>query len=84
MLSKKVVLFVTICFAGIVAVSLIAQWGGTGVGLLSFLFGALNVLMAIIFGFMKKPVQSRTFLLMGGLLFLIGFGLCSAFPFNMH
>jgi len=84
MLSKKVVLFVTICFALIVAVSLIAQWGGSGLGLISFLFGALNVFMAIIFGLMKKSVQARTFLLMGGVFFLIGFGLCSAFPFNMH
>jgi len=84
MLSKKVVLFVTFCFAGLVVVSLIFRWGGTGLGLLSFLFAALNVLMAIIFGFMKKSIQARTFLLMGGLLFLIGFGLCSAFPFNMR
>jgi hypothetical protein len=84
MLSKKVVLFVTIFFAGIAAVSLIARWGGTGLGLFSFLFGALNLVMALIFALLKKNKEARTFFLMGGVLFLIGFGLCSAFPFNMH
>lgn len=84
MLNKKVVLFVTIFFAGIVAASLIARWGGTGMGLLSFLFGAINLLMALVFALMKKNKEARTFFLMGGVLFLIGFGLCSTFPFNMH
>lgn len=84
MLNKKVVLFVAIFFAGIVAVSLIAHWGGSGLGLFSFLFGAINLLAALVFALIKKNKESRTFFLMGGLLFLIGFGLCSAFPFNMH
>ena len=51
MLSKKVVLFVTFSFAAIVVISLIFPCGGAGLGLLSFLFASLNVLMAIIFGF---------------------------------
>jgi hypothetical protein len=84
MLSKKVVLFVTILFAGIVAFSLFAQWGGTGIGLFSFLFGTINLLMALIFALMKRYKASRSFLLMSGVFFLIGFGLCSAFPYNMH
>ena len=84
MLSKKVVLFVTIFFAGIVAVSLIARWGCTGLGLFSFLFGGLNLVMALIFALFKKGKEARTCFLMGGVLFLIGFGLCSAFPFNIH
>lgn len=84
MLSKKVVLYVTIFIAVIVAGSLASGWGGSDLGLLSFLIGAINLLLALIFALMKKYKESRTFFLMGGLLFLIGFGLCSAFPFNMH
>jgi len=84
MLSKKVVLFVAIFFAGIVLVSLIANWGGAGLGLISFLFGTLNLFLALGFALLKKNRESRTFFLMGGVLFLIGFGLCSAFSFNMH
>ena len=84
MLDKKVILFVIIFFAGIVAFSFINNWGGTGMGLLSFLFGAINLLMALIFALMKKNKEARTFFLMGGVLLLIGFGLCSAYPFRMQ
>jgi hypothetical protein len=84
MLNKKVVLFDTVLFAGIAFLSLLAKSGGTGIGMLSFLFGAINLFMALIFALMKKYKASRTFLLMSGVFFLIGFGLCSAFPFSMH
>ena len=84
MLSKKVVLSVTIIFAVIAVFSLLAQWGGTGIGLFSFLFGAINLLLALIAALLKRYNASRSFLLMSGVFFLIGFGLCSAFPYNMH
>lgn len=84
MLNVKVVLLVTILFAAIVIFSLTARWGGTGLGLLSFLFAAINLLAAFVFALMKKNKEARTFFLMGGVLLLIGFGLCSAYPFRMQ
>lgn len=84
MLSKKVILSVTIIFAGMVVISLIAQWGAAGLGLLSFLFGAINLLLALIFALIKKYQESKTLLLMGGVLFLIGFGLCSSSNISIH
>ena len=84
MLSKKVVLFVTIFFAVVFAGSLASGWDGSDLGLLSFLIGALNLVLALMFALMKKNKEARTLFLMGGVFLLIGFGLCSAFPFNMH
>lgn len=84
MLSKKVVLLVTICFVVVAAVSLIFHWGGTGLGVFSILFAIANLFFALIFALMKRYNASKSFLLMGGVFLLIGFGLCSAFPFNIH
>ena len=83
MLSKKVVLYETISIAVIVASTLGSGWGGSDMGSLSFIIGGLNLVMAIVFALLKKNKEARTFFLMGGVLFLIGFGLCSAYPFHL-
>ena len=83
MLSKKVVLYETIAIGVIVVGTLGIGWGGSDMRSLSFLIGGLNLLMAIVFALFKKNKEARTFFLMGGVLFLIGFGLCSAYPFHL-
>lgn len=84
MLSKKVVQYVIIFIAVIVVVAIASGSTGSDLGLLSFLIGALSLGLAFIFALMRKYKEARTFFLMGGVLFLIGFGLCSAFPFNLN
>lgn len=81
-LNKKVIRWNAIAFGIFGLLSLV--FGLTGLGAMSIIFGAVNLLATLIYLFIKDYQKLQTSLLIGAVLFLIGLGLCSTFPLNFH
>ena len=62
---------------------LMSGLGLSGVGAVAVLLGGFNLFVALIVAITaNKGKQLQAYLLCGGVLLLIGFSLCSAFPLN--
>ncbi len=81
-LDKKVIRWNAIAFGILGVLSLV--FGLTGLGAMSIIFGVVNLIATLIYLLMKDYQKLTTSLLICGLLFLVGFGLCSSFPLNFH
>ena len=80
--NKKVIQWNAIFFGVLGLLSLV--FGLTGLGAMAIIFGAVNLFGSLIYFLVKQNDKAKTCLLIGGSLFLLGFALCSAFPFNIH
>jgi hypothetical protein len=64
---------------------LMSVFGLAGVGAVGVLLGAFDLLIGLILlAFKSKRDTAQGMLLCGGILLLIGFSLCSAFPLNFN
>jgi len=81
-LDKAVIRWNVIAFGILGLLSLV--FGLTGLGAMSIIFAVVNIIASLIYLLMKDYHKLKTSLLICGLLFLIGFGLCSSFPLNFH
>jgi 4-hydroxybenzoate polyprenyltransferase len=81
-LDKTVIRWNAIAFGILGLLSL--AFGLTGLGAMSIIFAVVNIIASLIYLLMKDYHKLKTSLLICGLLFLIGFGLCSSFPLNFH
>jgi hypothetical protein len=81
-LDKKVIRWNGIAFGIFGLMSLV--FGLTGLGAMSIIFAVVNFVATLIYLLMKDYQKLTTSLLICGFLFLVGFGLCSNFPFNVH
>ena len=77
MLNNKVLKYNAIFFSIIGLLSLV--FGLAGLGAVSIIFAAANMFMSLIYLITKEYQKLKTTLIIGGVLFLIGFGLCSSF-----
>ncbi len=60
-------------------------FGLAGVGAVGVLQGGFNLFVALIVAISgNKGNQLQGYLICGGVLLLVGFSLCSAFPLNLH
>jgi uncharacterized membrane protein HdeD (DUF308 family) len=60
-------------------------FGLAGVGAVGVVVGAFDLLIGLVLlAFESKKDAAQGMLLCGGILLLIGFSLCSAFPLNIH
>ena len=82
MLNKKVTIYNAIFFGICGLFSLV--FGLTGLGAMAVIFGAINVFISLIYFISKRNDKAKTCLLIGGLLLLSGFALCSNFPLDFH
>jgi hypothetical protein len=82
MLDKGVVKYNAIAF-GICGLLSLA-FGFTGLGTMSIIFAFINIFLALIFFLSKQNGKGKSCLLVGGCLLLIGFALCSLFPFQLN
>jgi hypothetical protein len=82
MLDKKVIRWNAIFFGILGVLSLV--FGLTGLGAMSIIFGAGNLFAALVCFIVKQNGAAVTCLLVGGCLLLLGFALCSSFPFNIR
>ena len=78
-LNKSAILVNVIGFVILGLLSLV--FGMAGVGALAILFGVVNLFLGLIFLPTSYKTTSATCLLIGGLLLLTGFALCSSFKF---
>ena len=79
MLDKPVVRFNALTFGVFGLASLV--FGVAGLGAAAILCAIFNLLLAIVFFLSNKSRKAKTALLVGGVLFVIGFGLCSGYWF---
>jgi hypothetical protein len=64
---------------------LMSVFGLAGVGAVGVLLGAFDLLVGLILlAFKSKRDAAQGMLFCGGILLLIGFSLCSAFPLDFH
>jgi len=56
--------------------------GGTGIGAIAFVIGVINIFSGLLKLIVGGKDTALTLLLCGGILLLIGFSLCSAYPLN--
>lgn len=82
MLNKKVIRWNAIFFGILGLLSLV--FGLTGLGAMAIIFGGVNLVTALINFIVKQNSTAKTCLLVGGCLFLLGFALCSTFPFRIN
>ena len=82
LLDKKVIRWNAIAFGIFGMLSLV--FGLTGLGAMSIIFAGVNLLATLIYLLTKDYHKLKTSLLICGILFLVGFGLCSSFPFNVR
>jgi 4-hydroxybenzoate polyprenyltransferase len=81
-LDKAVIRWNVIAFGILGLLSLV--FGLTGLGAMSIIFAVVNIIASLIYLFMKDYQKLKTSLLICGILFLVGFGLCSSFPLNFN
>lgn len=77
MLNKKAVLWNAAGFGFFGLLSLV--FGLAGLGAVAVIFGVMNLITSLILFIFKENNEAKTCLLIGAVLFLIGFGLCSSF-----
>lgn len=82
MLEKQVLKYNAIFFAVFGALSLV--FGLTGLGAMAIIFAVINLFTSLILFSLKKNDKAKTCLLVGGCLLLVGFALCSSFPFKLN
>jgi len=82
MLNKEVIKYNGIFFALCGLFSLI--FGLTGLGAMAVIFGVVNLFISFVCFIIKQDNKAKTYLLVGGVLLLFGFVLCSGFPFRLH
>jgi hypothetical protein len=80
--NKKVLQWNAILFGVFGLLSLV--FGLTGLGAMAIIFGAGNLFAALVCFIVKQNGAAVTCLLVGGCLLLLGFALCSSFPFNIR
>lgn len=78
-LNKKIVLGNAVGFGFFGLLSLV--FGLSGLGAVAVIFGGINLFISLIFFLDKEKDKAMTCMLIGAVLFLIGFGLCSSFHF---
>jgi len=81
-LDKAVIRWNVIAFGILGLLSLV--FGLTGLGAMSIIFAVVNIIASLIYLLMKDYQKLKTSLLICGILFLVGFGLCSSFPLNFN
>jgi len=81
-LDKTVIRWNVIAFGILGLLSLV--FGLTGLGAMSIIFAVVNIIASLIYLLMKDYQKLKTSLLICGILFLVGFGLCSSFPLNFN
>jgi hypothetical protein len=81
-LNKNVIQWNAVAFGIFGLLSLV--FGLPGLGAMAILFAAINLLSSLIYLLSKQYQKLQTSLLISGVLFLIGFGLCSAFSLSFH
>lgn len=82
MLNKKLIRSQVIIFVLLAILS--GVFGLSGVGLAGFILGVTDLFAALLFLLFRKKTNGLTLLLCSGVLLLIGFSLCSAFPLSFH
>ncbi len=82
MLNKEIIKYNAIFFAICGVLSLV--FGLTGLGAMSIIFAVINMFISLVYFLSKQNSKAKTCLLISGVLFLVGFALCSSFPFMLN
>jgi hypothetical protein len=83
-IDKSVATFNGILFGLAVLLLITSRFDASIFGLLAILIGAINFFMFLIYAVTRKKNAMLNSLIVAGILFTIGFSVCSNTSFNMH
>jgi len=83
-IDKSVATFNGILFALAILLLITSRFDAAILGLLAILIAAINFFMFLIYAITRKKNAMFNSLIIAGILFTIGFSVCSNTSFNMH
>ena len=83
-IDKSVITINAILFGVAILLLISSGFDGSGLGLLAILISVFNCFLVLIYSIAGKRNAMLNALIIAGILFTIGFSVCSGSSFNMH